>query len=69
VASGQLKSMMLCEYSLKSSDPGSSSGALGLTVKHGKLGLAGGTAFPGCAELTCYFGTGWKACATDLTSF
>jgi hypothetical protein len=28
--------------------------------------LAGGTAFPGCAGLTCYFGTGWKACATDL---
>jgi hypothetical protein len=27
--------------------------------------LAGGTAFPGCARLTCYFGTGWKACATE----
>jgi hypothetical protein len=33
------------------------------------LVLAGGTAFPGCARLTCYFGTGWKACATDLKNF
>jgi hypothetical protein len=30
-----------------------------------KLVLAGGTAFPGCARLTCFFGTGWKACATE----
>jgi hypothetical protein len=28
--------------------------------------LAGGAAFPGCARLICFFGTGWKACATDL---
>jgi hypothetical protein len=27
--------------------------------------LAGGTAFLGCARLTCFLGTGWKAWATD----
>jgi len=31
--------------------------------------LAGSTAFPGCARLTCFLGTGWKACATDLKNF
>jgi hypothetical protein len=61
--------MMVCEYPLKSSDPGSSSGALGLTVRHEKVVLAGGTAFLSCAEKACYLGTGWKTCATDLTSF
>ena len=35
-----------------------------LEEQHEKLLLAGGTAFPGCAPLTCFFGTGWKACAT-----
>jgi hypothetical protein len=34
-----------------------------------KLVLAGGTAFPGCARLTCFLGTGWKACATNLKNF
>jgi hypothetical protein len=28
--------------------------------------LADGTAFPGCARLTHFLGTGWKACATTL---
>ncbi len=42
---------------------------LELTRKHEKVVLSGGTAFPGCAGLTCYFGTGWKACATDLKNF
>ena len=42
---------------------------LGLTRRHEKVVLAGGTAFPGCTGLTCYFGTGWKACATDLKNF
>jgi hypothetical protein len=36
---------------------------------HEKVVLAGGTAFPGCARLTCFLGTGWKACATDLKNF
>jgi len=33
------------------------------------LVLAGGTAFPGCARLTCFLDTGWKACATELKNF
>jgi hypothetical protein len=41
-------------------------GYLAHPVNYEKVVLAGGTAFPGCAGLTCYFGTGWKACATDL---
>ena len=38
-------------------------------VKPEKLVLAGGAAFPGCARLTCFLDTGWKACATDLKNF
>jgi hypothetical protein len=42
---------------------------VGPPVKAEKVVLTGGTAFPGCADLTWYFGTGWKACATDLKKF
>jgi hypothetical protein len=38
-------------------------------VSHKKPALTGGTAFPGCAGLTCSFDTGWKARATDLNNF
>jgi len=48
---------------------GSHSWAFGPPVKHEKLVLAGGTAFPGCARLTCFLDTGWKACATNLKNF
>jgi hypothetical protein len=40
-----------------------------LTRKYEKLVLTGGTAFPGCARLTCFLDTGWKACATNLKNF
>jgi hypothetical protein len=40
--------------------------AFGPPLKHEKLVLAGGTAFPGCARLTRFRGTGWKVCATTL---
>jgi hypothetical protein len=42
---------------------------VGYLITHEKLVLAGGTAFPGGARLTCFLGTGWKAGATDLTNF
>src|SRR5665647_1362104 len=41
----------------------------GPPVNHEKLLLTGGTAFPGCARLTCFLDTGWKACATNLKNF
>jgi hypothetical protein len=37
----------------------------GPPVKPEELVLAGGTAFPGCARLTCCLETGWKACVTN----
>jgi len=37
--------------------------------KFDKVVLAGGTVFPGYIGLPCYFGAGWKACATDLKDF
>ena len=43
--------------------------AFGPPANHEELVLAGGTAFPGCARLTCFLGTGWKACATNLKNF
>jgi hypothetical protein len=42
---------------------------LGPPVRPEKLVLIGGTAFPGCAQLTCFPDTGWKACATDVKNF
>ena len=39
------------------------------SVKPEKPVLAGGTAFPGCARLTNFLDTGWKACATNLKNF
>jgi hypothetical protein len=44
----------------------SSSWAFGPPVRHEKVVLAGGAAFPGCALITYYFSTGWKACATEI---
>ena len=41
------------------------SGADGPPENDEKLVLADGTAFPGCARLTCFSDTGWKACATE----
>jgi hypothetical protein len=47
----------------------SSSWAFAPPVKHEKLVLTGGAAFPGCARLTCSLDAGWKACATNLLNF
>src|SRR3989339_1706445 len=44
----------------------SRSWGIGSPVKHKKLVLTGGTAFPGCARLTCFLRTGWKAGAATL---
>gem|GEM_PF-3447199 len=49
--------------------PSSRAWAIGPPVKHEKLVLTGGTAFPGCVRLTCFLDTGWKACATNLRDF
>jgi hypothetical protein len=43
--------------------------AFGPPIKHENLALAGGTALPDYARLTCFLGTGRKGCATNSRNF